>query len=717
MRLTPSGRLEYFYLTASAGIAKSFSINILLGRKLVRVSKLKYIYYPESFCSKTLFFRWGYKKYSLNRLKLFNKNRFIQLEDGFLRSYGPSDLFQPLSIVIDGINIYYNSSNQTYLEMLLSCEKTSLLKNYYKTNIRYLISSLIHLKISKYNQAPNLNNKIFQANINAKILVVDQTFGDMSVECGGASKESFADLLNAALTENSNATIYIKTHPEVTSGRKKGYLTHIKDSNRIVMIRDNVNPIDLIQKMDKVYVVTSQMGFEALLCGKPVVTFGVPWYAGWGLTDDRVKDSPAWKRRTKKRTVEELFYAAYIKYTCYLNPITHKRGNILNVIDWLIYQKKMNEQFFPGFEKGTNQGRMIGYGFRTWKAFNVKPLFSLYLDRVLFVKNTRQLNQLTLSQDDQVVCWGNQIPKDVKNIALKNKVSTLHLEDGFIRSVGLGSDLIRPLSLVFDKSGMYFDATKPSDLEHILNKNDFTNDELKEAKKLKRMMIQHQITKYNIDPDIKPQWKTSNKKVILVPGQVEDDASIRFGSFWIQSNLKLLEEVRIRNPKAYIVYKPHPDVVSGNRHGKVDEGDLLLFANKIENEASIIRCIEGANEIHTMTSLTGFDALIRGKKVVTYGEPFYAGWGLTEDLYQEGKSFKRRTEKLKLDELIAGTLIRYPVYWDWDLKGYTTCEATILRIIERKKELIDTHQFDKLRIGWMRRQLRKINTLRQAYLN
>jgi capsular polysaccharide export protein len=332
------------------------------------------------------------------------------------------------------------------------------------------------------------------------------------------------------------------------------------------------------------------------------------------------------------------------------------------------------------------------------------------------VNNIKDLNSLNLRTHDRIVCWGNQIPPELTNTVKSNEVSFLHVEDGFIRSVGLGSDLVRPLSLVFDKKGMYFDATKASDLESILNENDFSEEEVKEAKKLKRLIIQHQITKYNIDSDIKPKWKTSKKKIILVPGQVEDDASIQFGSFWIQNNLELLKEVRIRHPHAYIVYKPHPDVTSGNRTGKIPEDDVLLYADYIERNSSVIRSIEASDEIHTMTSLTGFDALIRGKKVVTYGEPFYAGWGLTIDLYDSGKSFKRRKQKLSLIELMAGVLIRYPIYWDWDLKGYTTCEATILRIIECKKELIDTHQFDKLRIGWVRRQLRKINTLRQAYL-
>ena len=35
------------------------------------------------------------------------------------------------------------------------------------------------------------------------------------------------------------------------------------------------------------------------------------------------------------------------------------------------------------------------------------------------------------------------------------------------------------------------------------------------------------------------------------------------------------------------------------------------------------------DEVHTLTSLTGFEALLRGIEVHAYGGPFYAGWGLT----------------------------------------------------------------------------------------
>lgn len=266
------------------------------------------------------------------------------IEDGFIRSYKSGKDFASLSYVIDEFGIYYDSLHTSSLGktlesgLSLSFNSGSIFKS-----VRIL---LIQNKLSKYNHAPNLKDGVLKSVDLARVLVVDQTYGDLSVVCGGASEESFVDMIDAALAENPEATIYIKTHPEVTSGRKKGYLTHIQDCDRIVMIRDDVNPIDLIQKMDKVYVVTSQMGFEASMCGKPVVCFGVPWYSGWGVTDDRVQDSPAWARRTKKRTVDELFAAAYLHYTRYLNPFTHERGTIFDVIDWLVLQKKMAQQPF-----------------------------------------------------------------------------------------------------------------------------------------------------------------------------------------------------------------------------------------------------------------------------------------------------------------------------------------------------------------------------------
>jgi capsular polysaccharide export protein len=75
----------------------------------------------------------------------------------------------------------------------------------------------------------------------------------------------------------------------------------------------------LISMVDEVHVNTSLAGFEALLRRKPVTVYGVPFYAGWGLTADL---GPVPDRRTARRSLDELVAATLLLYPRYLDPIT-----------------------------------------------------------------------------------------------------------------------------------------------------------------------------------------------------------------------------------------------------------------------------------------------------------------------------------------------------------------------------------------------------------
>ena len=279
--------------------------------------------------------------------------------------------------------------------------------------------------------------------------------------------------------------------------------------------------------------------------------------------------------------------------------------------------------------------------------------------------------------------------------------------------MGLGSDLIRPQSLVLDERGIYFDAPRPSDLEHLLQTRAFSPEDVARAQAVRAIVVEQDITKYNHEPRQAVSWRQAaqGRAVVLVPGQVEDDASITLGCTTVRTNVALLQAARAARPNAYIVYKPHPDVLSGNRKGRVALQAARQWADHIEAGVSVVSCIDACDEVHTMTSLTGFDALLRGKKVVTYGQPFYAGWGLTEDRAENATAFERRQRRLTLDELVAGALLYYPIYWDWDLKGYTTCEAVLHRIVEQRMALEANGGLHKLRVGFVRRQLRKAKVL------
>lgn len=343
-------------------------------------------------------------------------------------------------------------------------------------------------------------------------------------------------------------------------------------------------------------------------------------------------------------------------------------------------------------------------------------MLSLSPCTVHFVSDADDAKRLEPKPNDCLFFWGATPPNGLTELAKACWAHALHVEDGFVRSVGLGSDLIRPLSLVLDERGIYFDATRESDLEHLLNTENFTEEDLARAREVRAFIVEHGITKYNLEPRQPVQWPTGGRPVLLVSGQVEDDASIRLGCTSVKTNLGLLQAVRQANPGAFIVYKPHPDVLSMNRKGRVAMEEAREFADHVETGVSVVSCIEASDEVHTMTSLSGFDALLRDKRVVTYGQPFYAGWGLTDDRAENPTAFARRTRRLTLDELVAGALLRYPIYWDWDLKGYTTCEAVLHRIVEQRTALEANGGLEKLRVGYMRRQARKVAMLARALL-
>ncbi|HDR0932622.1 TPA: capsular polysaccharide biosynthesis protein, partial [Pasteurella multocida] len=174
-----------------------------------------------------------------------------------------------------------------------------------------------------------------------KILIVDQTFGDKSINYAQASDHTFLKMLEIAKLNNPNAIFIIKSHPEVEIGEKEGHFSSIVESEQVKFLYDTVNPYSLLDHIDEVYVVSSTLGFEALLAGKKVHCFGIPWYSNWGVTTDYFKCT----RRKQKRTIAELFFAAYFRYTRYINPITKEKGDIFDVINWLILQKEISTRY------------------------------------------------------------------------------------------------------------------------------------------------------------------------------------------------------------------------------------------------------------------------------------------------------------------------------------------------------------------------------------
>lgn len=299
------------------------------------------------------------------------------------------------------------------------------------------------------------------------------------------------------------------------------------------------------------------------------------------------------------------------------------------------------------------------FGFSYWKHGFVEPFFEqkpIFINPLFGQGHLKKALSNRLNSKKSIYIWGRKSFPDVERYAHTYRLPIFRVEDGFIRSVSLGSDLTQPYSLVVDSRGIYFDPTVQSDLEVILETTEFDEELLVRARKIKEYLIEKKLSKYNVYDNAVLNFP-SDKKIVVVPGQVEDDASIAYGAAGM-NNLKLLQQVRSNRPDAYIIYKPHPDVLSGNRVGQVDPDEALMYCDRIVTEVSIDSVLSCADEVHTMTSLVGFEALMRGIKVSTYGVPFYAGWGLSEDAH----FCERRTRILTVDELVAGALLLYPRY-------------------------------------------------------
>lgn len=330
--------------------------------------------------------------------------------------------------------------------------------------------------------------------------------------------------------------------------------------------------------------------------------------------------------------------------TAFENPFTGDAMTVLEAVRLCGFWRRLID---------SNRDIAGGLGFAFWKQAHVAPLLWNGSNQFQFVRTAGELS------DGPVAIWRVKVaPEALAAIEGSNR-SSIEVEDGFLRSRGLGADCIPPLSITVDRCGAYFDPADASELERLIEGGGFDVELIARAAELRRLIVEAGIGKYEQGATALER-PAGDRRHVLVPGQVEDDRAVQAGGCGLVSNLELLKRVREQAPDAYILYKPHPDVLAGHRHGVISERSCLGYADEIVG-SSIASLIAMVDEVHVNTSLAGFEALLRGKSVTTYGIPFYAGWGLTRDL---GPVPSRRTARRTIDELVAAALLLYPRYLD-----------------------------------------------------
>ncbi len=365
------------------------------------------------------------------------------------------------------------------------------------------------------------------------------------------------------------------------------------------------------------------------------------------------------------RVATELLAAAY------RDPFTGAAASVEDTIALLALWRSLIE---------ANRPIVAAAGMAWWKRPEIRRfLWAPRRSRLWFLPGQAAV-RLAASRGGDVAVWPSRISARTVSTARTRAVRLVEVEDGFIRSVGLGANLVPPLSVAVDRLGVHYDPSRPSELERLLQETDFTPKLLARAAALRETIVARGISKYGgaSDADLPP--RTPGRRVVLVPGQVEDDRSVLLGGGEVAGNLDLLRRARAAEPEAEIWYRPHPDVDAGHRRGGVRDGEALRHVDRVVRSGGMAALLGRIDAVHVLTSLTGFEAMLRGLEVTCHGAPFYAGWGLTRDL---ARVPERRRRRLTLDELVAATLILYPRYLDPVTGLPCSVEVLVSRLAEQ----------------------------------
>ncbi|TBN44129.1 capsular polysaccharide biosynthesis protein [Paracoccus subflavus] len=548
----------------------------------------------------------------------------VTVEDAFLRSVLPGRARGriarrgPIGLLIDPWGLHFDPARPSMIERLIRDEATAG----HQGRARQGIARLRALHLSKYSGHP----PDLVPPDPGYVLVIDQTRGDASLM--GAGRNRFLAMLAAARAEHPGRRIVLRSHPETRQGLRPGHLCAADLRMDEVLCDTDVSPWTMLENAHAVYAVSSQMGYEAILAGHRPRLFGQPFYAGWGLSLD---EYPLPHGRRGPAPADALFAASHLIAPVWYDPCRDRLTDFEGAVDQIEAEVKAFRQDRDGH---------LAYGMRLWKRRTLVRAFG----------EGKGVRFTDRPGPGVTLAWANRAEQAPRAI---------RVEDGFLRSRGLGAELTPPLSLVADDLGIYYDPTRESRLERLISAGPPPGGR-ERAARLMAAITAAGLSKYNL-PARAHGTALQGRRRILVPGQVADDASVMLGAGTERTSLDLLVRVRRDNPDAWIIFKPHPDVEAGLRPGAVPAHSLQGLADDIAVRADPVALLSQVDEVWTISSTLGFEAMLRGIPVTVLGAPFYAGWGLTRDM---GPIPARRRARPDLPALVHACLIAYPRYVD-----------------------------------------------------
>lgn len=336
------------YLSVSKALANTPGLATLLGTDHIAY-KPAWLCWPLTAAEHTML-AWGRKPSAekAQRVARRCKVKTCYLEDAFLRSIGQGFDSAPCGVVVDDLGIYYDATAASRLEQLIAAPLNAAQQQ----EAEQLAPLWRNQRVSKYNNAPDCQ----LIADSPYVLLIDQTFNDASVHYGLADAERFGIMLKDARARFPEHKLVIKTHPDVVAGKKRGYLAALAPDllDGAQLVGEAIHVVALLEHAEAVFTVTSQVGFEALLWQKPVYVYGMPFYAGWGLTQDYL-DAPLRRQQLRQQagtlTLSRLAHAALIRYARYVAVDSAEACSFYQLVAMLSARKQAANKIAPSVKR------------------------------------------------------------------------------------------------------------------------------------------------------------------------------------------------------------------------------------------------------------------------------------------------------------------------------------------------------------------------------
>lgn len=610
------------------------------------------------------------------------------LDFGFLSSkFCKQGNLQPIALAYDDLAPYF-SEKASDLELLLSQYDFNSEPELIDRADTF-IEKLLKFDLDEKKQ-------IYGEKTKQRILILGQAEDDLYVTQGSGQQYSGNDLVSMAYLEHPEAQIIYKPHADVLHHRRKG-LSNPKDVEHLCQILGEAfDLVDALEDVDQVYTISAPEAFEAIIRGIKVTTLGKPYYAGWGLTDDR----QSYERRNRVLSLQEFVVGYYLKYLKYYDPGYNKLTELEDAFERLIAFREMESvktEFNNKIELDKQANILESYEpkpvikntFFIYCSLEWRPIFeSLYQhQKLIFLKKpmTPQVfietwaKKIKFCQDAVLMIQSDIAEKFLWDFAQKNHIPVYFVREGLIDGKSL---LNKKFSIAMDSKAPFNSYHEISDMENLLLSCDLTQEPqwLEKVKALIENLYLSDKQFYKNTWNANTAYGEKKNKRVLVIGEAEDDINIKLASPIKFSANELVELAYLENPDAQIIYKPFRGYLNAKVAGHLNPYNVQHICTLLTDDILPEQSLETIDHVYTLTSNLGFSALLRGIQVTTLGCPFYAGWGLTDDR----QSIERRSKTLSLYELVAVIYFQYFKYYDPILKAIVPLDMVLKRIAELK---------------------------------